>query len=113
MQIPYLVRLTGAPNFPKADRIAAEIRFAEAMEQACEETGGVVATYCHAEGYVDAWTNEEAGPNPIEPDTAWTAAIRVADAAAWSGVSRPEGAQFYVRVSVPAKVFDLPDGVPF
>ncbi|HSV55298.1 MAG TPA: hypothetical protein VLJ57_24455 [Burkholderiaceae bacterium] len=110
MQIPYLVTLTGAPDFPTSKRIAAEVRFASSLEQACGDSGGVVTTYCDAQGYLDARAIEEAASDLDEPDTVWTAALRTAEEAAWASFPRPAGAQFYVRVTVPATVFDLPDG---
>lgn len=98
-----------------ADHIAAEVRFAAALERACEATGGIISTYTHSMYRLDAWAEEEiTGPDDEEPGTPWKAALRAAETATWAGMRPPAGAEFTVRVHSPeyeshlAAISDVP-----
>ena len=105
----YEVALTlpelGPVRLSSSDHIAAEVRFAAALERACADTGGVVETYRLAEANLDAWADGEHAPDAPEPDTPWKAALRAAEAHTWAAIRRPPGAIFDVRVVSPAEDF--------
>lgn len=101
MTTPYEVLLSvpelAAGRLPPSTHINAEVRFAQALERACEPHGGVVETYRYCERFLGAWEAAEPRSKGVEPDTWWKAALRAAEAEVWAAIPRPAGALFDVR----------------
>jgi hypothetical protein len=101
---PYTVRLTNADQLSATDRSAAEVRFATALEAHCTPQGGIVEVYGRSEAALDKWAEEEiTGPDDPGPTTNWDEACRAAEARAWEGHAKPDGASFEVEVHAPLK----------
>lgn len=95
-----------------ADHIAAEVRFAAALEVACARSGGVTQTYAWSEALLNEWADLERQAEA--PRTPWQAALAAAESDAWSGRRVPAGAAFDVRVVLALEgEAAFPDSVPF
>lgn len=97
MPVPYSVILAGAPGLSAPDRIAAECRVAGELERLLGGADGVQRAYLAADGILEAWATEEAGPDDEPPVTPWDKALATACEAGWQGLQRPVGAAFEVR----------------
>lgn len=91
-EVALLVHELAGDRLSPSEHISAEVRFAKALEEACEAGGGVIPTYINS--------------------GAWRAALASAEAQAWQQRAKPAGAVFTVRI-VDARLMEAPADVPF
>lgn len=87
---PYQVALINAPDLPVPARIAAEVRYADALERALGGEHQVVKTWLAATAHGDA-------PDPAA--VPWQYAEKLAHAAGAAGLALPVGAYFDLELA--------------
>ena len=110
-EVSLYVHELAADRLSPSEHIAAEVRYAQALERACAPTGGVLMTYL---GSPAPRAMEEAPGAAGQPAaTAWDAALARAEAETWRAHAMPAGAAFHVRVVADAGLGAVSAAVPF
>lgn len=108
-EVSLYVHELAADRLTPSEHIAAEVRYAQALERACAPTGGVLMTYLGS----PALRAMEEVPHATGQTTAWDAALTRAEAETWRAHAMPAGAAFHVRVVADAGFGPVSAAVPF